>query len=125
MRQHFGAVGLALVATIGLAIAGEGGAPTGGNSLTPAQERSIYRSVASEQAQPPLPDFQPELGAKLPDAVVLRDLPSGLAADIPQAKDYKFAKVQDQVLLVDPYTKQVREIINPPGAAETTGRSPR
>ena len=121
MRQHFGAVGLALVATIGLAIAGEGGAPTGGNSLTPAQERSIYRSVASERAQPALPDFQPELGATLPAAVALRDLPSGLVTDFPRAKDFKFAKLHDQVLLVDPFNKQVCQIINPPGNA-TVGR---
>jgi hypothetical protein len=138
MRQHCGAVAFALLAALGFAIAGEGEGSTTGRpgsapvaatsmphqfTLTPAQERSIYRSVASELAQPALPDFQPELGATLPDIVMLRDLPSGLAADIPHAKDYKFAKLHDQVLLVDPYTKRVLEIINPPIAGETTGRS--
>jgi hypothetical protein len=137
MRQHFGAVVLALLSALGFAGAGEGEGPISGRTgnapvagtsmpnqltLTPAQERSIYRSLAGELAQPALPDFQPELGATLPDVVVLRDLPSGLAADIPQAKDFKFAKLHDQVLLVDPYGKRVLEIINPPAGNETTGR---
>jgi hypothetical protein len=117
MRQLFGAMTLASVLALGIAFADD-------LTLTPEQERSIYRSVASERAQPPLPDFQPELGATLPESVIVRDLPSGLVTDFPRAKDYKFVKLHDQVLLVDPTSKRVREIINPPAAAETTGRAP-
>jgi hypothetical protein len=114
--RHFGAIALPLVVTCAFAFAQE---PV---ALTPEQERSIYRSVASERAQPPLPDFQPEVGATLPDTVMLSDLPSGLAIDFPRAKDFKFAKLHDQVLLVDPFNKRVVEIINSPGASQTTGR---
>lgn len=118
MRQHFGAAALVLTVTLGSVFA-DGAAPL---TLTSEQERSIYRSLAGEQAQPALPDFQPELGARLPDIVTLSDLPSGLAADIPPVKDYQFAKLHDQVLLVDPHSKLVREIINPPAASETVGQ---
>jgi Protein of unknown function (DUF1236) len=111
--RHHSAIAFALLVSGACALAQD---PL---SLTPEQQRSIYRSVASERAQPPPADFRPEVGATLPDAVTLAELPSGLTIDFPRAKDFKFAKLHAQVLLVDPFNKRVVEIINPP---ESTGQ---
>jgi hypothetical protein len=87
-------------------------------SLSPEQERSIARSLASEQTQSLPSDFQPQTGATVPESVTLRNLPSNLASEIPQVSDFKFAKLREHVLLVDAYNRQVVRII---GAPATTG----
>jgi len=87
-------------------------------NLSPEQERSIIRSLASEQTQSLPADFQPQMGVKVPESMTLRDLPSNLASEIPHATDFKFAKLPDRVLLVDAYNRQVAKIIAEPA---TTG----
>lgn len=90
-------------------------------SLTPAQERTITQALAGEREQSAPAGFQAEIGSKLPAAVMTRALPSAVAAQIPEAGTYHFAKIEGKVLLVDPGDKTVVEVIDAMG---TTGSAP-
>lgn len=66
-------------------------------------------------------DFTPKIGAKLPTAVKPDGLPSELAHQIPQLADYTYAKMKDQILIVNALTGKVVEII-PETQPQTTGQ---
>lgn len=65
-------------------------------------------------------DFTPAIGAKLPTGVKPDGLPSELTQQIPQLADYGYAKMKDQILLVNEMTNQIAEII-PETQPQTTG----
>lgn len=87
-------------------------------SLTQAQELTILLRVENEKAQPA--QAPAEVGAKVPDEVTLKRLPSDVGAQIPEAERFHYAKIDDKVLLVDPSNKQVVKVIRP----QATGVSP-
>jgi hypothetical protein len=81
--------------------------------LTPAQKQTIYASISSQkQKETAPPTFRVAVGAVVPPSVELQALPKTIVDLIPELKDYEYAMVTNQVLLVDPKTKQVIEIIN-------------
>ena len=81
--------------------------------LTAAQKQTIYSSISSQkQRETAPPNFLPTLGATVPPSVELQALPKTIVDLIPELKDYGYAMVTNQVLLVDPKSKQVIEIIN-------------
>ena len=103
---------LILAGTAGLAAAGQ-------LSLTSTQQQSIYHSLASEKGQTAPSNFQPKLGAKVPDSVTMHQLPSSVTNEISTTKGYEFAKfTNNEVVLIDPKDRQVAELIMPPS---TTG----
>jgi hypothetical protein len=48
-------------------------------------------------------------------------MPDDVTAQVPETKTYLFVKLPDRILLIDPDTKVVAEIV---GAPATTGTSP-
>jgi hypothetical protein len=81
--------------------------------LTAAQKQTIYASISSQKKQETAPPtFRVAVGAVVPPSVELQALPKTIVDLIPELKDYEYAMVTNQVLLVDPKTKQVIEIIN-------------
>ncbi len=81
--------------------------------LTAAQKQTIYASISSQkQKETAPPTFRVAVGAVVPPSVELQALPKTIVDLIPELKDYEYAMVTNQVLLVDPKTKQVIEIIN-------------
>jgi len=79
--------------------------------LTPAQRTTIYRTVTRERLQAAEPAFAVRLGARVPEAVELQDIPSAVVADVPTVRRYRYMVVNNEVVLVDPATSQVVEII--------------
>jgi uncharacterized protein DUF1236 len=79
--------------------------------LTPAQRTTIYRTVTRERLQAAEPGFAVTLGARVPEAVELQDIPSAVVAEVPSVRRYRYMVVNNEVLLVDPATSQVVEII--------------
>jgi hypothetical protein len=65
-------------------------------------------------------NFTPKIGAKLPTGVKPDGLPSDLTQQIPQLADYGYAKMKDQILLVNEMTNQIAAII-PETQPQTTG----
>jgi hypothetical protein len=81
--------------------------------LTAAQKQTIYSSISSQkQKETAPPTFRAAVGAPVPASVELQPLPKTIVDLVPELKDYQYAMVANQVLLVDPKNKQVVEIIN-------------
>ena len=81
--------------------------------LTAAQKHTIYSSISSQkQRETAPPTFQAAIGAVVPGSIELQSLPKTIVELIPELKNYEYAMVANQVLLVDPKNKQVVEIIN-------------
>jgi hypothetical protein len=66
-------------------------------------------------------DFNPKIGAKLPKGVKPDGLPSELTQQIPQLADYGYAKMKDQILLVNAMTGKIVDII-PETQPQTSGQ---
>jgi hypothetical protein len=66
-------------------------------------------------------DFTPKIGAKLPKGVKPDGLPSELIQQIPQLADYGYAKLKDQILIVNAVTGKIAKIV-PETQPQTTGQ---
>ena len=95
------------------------GSPQEKFHLNATQEKNIMRGLNNEQAQTPPSGFQGQLGSKAPDSMNPHQLPNDVADQAPQIKGYYFVKLPDRVLLLDPDTKIVVEIVADDG--QTTG----
>jgi len=82
-------------------------------ALTDEQRSFIAGSLAGKGEGSGQPDFKPEVAALMPKSAKPQDLPGEIAAKIPWVAPYKFAVVEDKVLLVDPVNSfMVVEILN-------------
>jgi hypothetical protein len=106
------AMAAALIGSVGLAGAAQ-------LELSSAQKQTIFNSLANEKGQTMPSGFQARLGEKLPQSLAMRQLPSSATNRVSAAKDYEYAKLaNNEVLLINPKDRQVAEIIMPPS---TTG----
>jgi len=106
------AIALALVGSVGFAMAGQ-------LNLTSAQQHTIYQGLTSEKGQTAPAGFQAKVGEKVPQSLTMHQLPSSVTSQVSAAKDYEWAKLQNnEVLLINPKDRQVAEIIMP---SSTTG----
>lgn len=76
-----------------------------------------FRLKATKSAK----DFTPTIGAKLPKGITPDGLPSELTQKIPQLADYGYAKMKDQILIVNELDGKIAEII-PETQPQTTGQ---
>jgi hypothetical protein len=88
--------------------------------LTPAQQRTVSQGLASSPSQPP-PAAQPQVGDKVPDAMTAQSLPSNVTDQVAEAKNLLFVKLPDRVLLIDPDSKVVTELVMDSSAGSDTG----
>ena len=118
-----GAISLALMS----AAAGQNGPPlpampsTGGvapvtqsqnGTLTPEQKTAIAHAVKrSDRKVVVPPGVSAQVGSELPPALELYMLPDVTLAEIPAAKLYKYTMVNNRVVLVDPTTMRVVDIL--------------
>ena len=80
--------------------------------LTPQQRTVIYRTVTRERRVIPPSDVEIRAGAAVPPTVVLSPLPESLYVQVPELTPYKYFYVNNQLVLVDPRTSQVIDIID-------------
>jgi len=66
-------------------------------------------------------NFTPKIGATLPKGVKPDGLPSELSQRIAELSDYGYAKMKDQILLVNAMTDKIVDII-PETQPQTTGQ---
>ncbi len=85
-------------------------------ALTAAQRSAIYNSVLQRRLHVSGTPITMAIGAPVPRSVELCDLPEATAAsDIrikSSANDLKYAMVEDDVVVVDPLSMQVVDIIH-------------
>jgi hypothetical protein len=80
-------------------------------SLTRQQRTVIYRTVRREP-QVPTAEILIRRGAVVPPTVVLSPLPESVYVVAPEVERLRYFYVNDQLVLVDPRTSQVVEIID-------------
>ncbi len=81
--------------------------------LTAAQKSAIYQAVHKDKGKVAPSHFATNVGADVPPMIELYALPDDVVADNPVTKLYKFTKVEDQVVLVDPTKMRVMAVIGP------------
>lgn len=99
-------------------------------NLNPAQREQIRQTLLTKHTEiefrlkttKSAKDFTPKIGAKLPKGVKPDGLPSELTQQIPQLADYAYAKMKDQILIVNALTGKIAEII-PETQPQTTGQN--
>jgi hypothetical protein len=126
-----GPLALALLAGVGIAGLGTASAQIGGTSpsvedgavgrgdpystqlrLSDAQRTAIAEAVRREnKAVEPSVSFVASVGAPVPPVIELYILPDKVLAEVPGAKRVKYTMVKNQLVLVDPTTMRVVEII--------------
>lgn len=80
--------------------------------LSPAQRTIIYRSIARERVRAaPSIGVEARLGARVPRSVELYQMPTTIVEEVPTLRRYRYMVVNDEVLLVDPATSEVVEVI--------------
>ena len=78
--------------------------------LSPAQRTVIYRHVR-ERPVAVVPQVELRVGAPVPAAVELQAFPDEVYVEVPTLRRYRYFHVHNQVVLVDPATSEIVEII--------------
>ena len=107
-----GTVTLALLGSTGFAAAQK--PDTAQADLTSSQQQMISQGLASSPSQPAPVGTQPQVGSKLPDSMNAQALPNNVTDRVPEVKSLLFVKLPDRIVLIDPDTKLVTEIVGEP-----------
>src|ERR1700719_10859 len=87
-------------------------APTAQLELTPEQKAAIFDAVRPADGKAKAPGNVPvAIGAQVPPVTELYFLPDNALATAPEAKGVKYTVAQNRVLLVDPTTMRVVDVI--------------
>jgi hypothetical protein len=81
--------------------------------LTSVQRSAIYQAVHRDKTRAAPNRFAASIGADVPPMIELYALPDEVLADNPVAKLYKFTRVDEQIVLVDPTKMRVVAVIGP------------
>jgi Protein of unknown function (DUF1236) len=81
--------------------------------LTPAQRSAIYQEVRKDKSKVAPSRFATNVGAEVPPMIELYVLPDDILANDPVTKLYKYTRVDDQIVLVDPTNMRVIAVIGP------------
>jgi hypothetical protein len=126
MQHHLrhATIAIALAAGIGAAFAQpaptvspdrqEGVNPAAQLALTPTQKSAIFDAVKQSDPKSSAPRIAlatVAVGAQLPPSIELHVLPDAALAQAPEAKLLQYTVVDSQVVLVDPTTMRVVDII--------------
>jgi hypothetical protein len=93
------------------------GGAQGKLNLSQSKEQQVTQELSREAAQS-APGYQGEVGSKPPASLAQKSLPNDVTDQVPETKSYLFIKLPDRILLIDPDTKEVAEIV---GGPMTTG----
>jgi hypothetical protein len=105
-----GAITVAIFSNVGFAAAQR--APGDDHTdLTATQQRMVNQGLSSSPSQSAPDGTQPQVGNKVPDSMTAQSLPSNVTDHVPEAKNLLFVKLPDRILLIDPDSKLVTEIV--------------
>lgn len=83
-------------------------------ALTGEQRSKVIDAISKEDTldKPPA-GFEPTVGAKVPiqSKLAAHPLPRPLVYEMPQLKQYYYARLPDRILIIDPMTKKVSAIL--------------
>jgi hypothetical protein len=82
-------------------------------SLTAAQEKLAWRDLSKQAASQRAPsNFSASVGTTVPNDITLRSIPRTVASQLPKLKTYRFARLPNELLIVNPKDKKVVDVIN-------------
>jgi hypothetical protein len=80
--------------------------------LSAAQKTAIYNAVSRDKSKSAAPtNFRASIGGEVPASIELYALPPEAVANAQAASSYRYTMLNNQVVLVDPLTRQVVDII--------------
>jgi hypothetical protein len=83
-----------------------------GFALSADEELDIYQQVRKSAPKEALPaGFRPEIGVKVPGSITLDSLPGDLTNQLPGLRKYDYIVAQNRVVLVDPTTRNVVDVL--------------
>jgi Protein of unknown function (DUF1236) len=77
------------------------------------QRSAVYQKVHKDKSKVAPSRVATDVGADVPPMIELYTLPDDILANNPETKLYKFTRVDDQVVLVDPVKMRVIAVIGP------------
>jgi hypothetical protein len=81
-------------------------------SLEPKKKRELHSAVAKLDVKPVTDvNFSVSVGTVVPRTVSLRPLPSTIVEIVPQYRGYDFFVVRDEVVIVEPHTQKIVDVI--------------
>jgi len=81
--------------------------------LTDAQKQTILISVINQNFKNEAPpNFQPVVGTIVPETVELEEMPKTIVVLAPTTEPFRLARVVNQVVIVDPQTRRVVDVIS-------------
>ena len=89
-------------------------------NLNPAQQQMVSNNLSSTPSQSAPSGAQPQVGDKVPDSMSAQSMPQNVADQVPEAKELLFVKLPDRILLIDPDTKLISEIVTEPTTTGST-----
>jgi hypothetical protein len=82
-------------------------------SLTTAQEKLAWRDLSKQASSQPAPsNFAASPGTTVPNNITLRAIPRKVASQLPKLKPYQFARLPNEILIVNPTDKKVADVVN-------------
>ena len=85
-----------------------------GIGLTAEHKRTIYQEVGGEKVQKIPEGSTVHIGGGIPDSVMLNEMPVSVKDQIGVLRDFKFAKLPDEkIVIVDPAQRRVVDIVTP------------
>jgi hypothetical protein len=115
MNSNFrsGVAALALIASTGLAAAAGTTATSSDHlNLSSNQRHEIWQSLSKQTAKENAPvGFKAMVGETAPGSIKLQPLPVDVSSRVPAVKSYDYAMLQNQVLIVDPSSKRIVDIV--------------
>lgn len=86
--------------------------------LSPEQKRAVLDSISKTQTPILAMDLKPS--QKFDDWTQYQELPAGLADSIPMLRGFKYVRLQDKALLINPRERVVTDVVsNETNASET------
>jgi Protein of unknown function (DUF1236) len=102
-----------LVAAVSAASAAEPNMMKSGSlNLTTTQRHDIYQGVGKLKTSEKAPaSFTARVGAAVPSSIKLQPLPASATKQVPAAKSYDYAMLGKELVLVNPRTKKIADVI--------------
>lgn len=119
--RTIGLTALALLATASIAVAqgtmqqapsmSPGMSDESPLSLSDQQKQMIWQSVGKMKNDRAPTSFQASVGSDVPAGVALHNFPPAVSRQVPGVRNFSFAKIQDEILIIDPANKRVVDTV--------------
>ncbi len=82
-------------------------------ALSATQQKDIWKDISHHATNQTAPSgFSATVGEAVPSGVSTYPLPRQAARDVPATRPYRYAMMQDKVLLVNPHDKKIADVVS-------------